>query len=176
LAVSPLSLASSASWRFFCLPSRGPTALALSLVLVACQGRAAEASDETTLRSLLQRDTAISARLHDVDELTARGKAKEALAALHDRARPLAEESVARTREASFRSGWGKARAEEMKALARDRLDAIGTYEAALESDDVERVIATLDSQKDLERRALALSSAAAAPPSSGCSTAGPGR
>jgi hypothetical protein len=147
----------------------GRLALALALLLAAgaaCgPSRAELEADRGRLRAVLNVDGDVSRALHRADQAMATSQRDEARRLVLGEAKPVASENARRAEGVSASTDWGKARKAELQALARDRASSLDEYAAAMTSGDVQRVLDALERQRDIERRAVALSEALEHPP-----------
>ena len=63
---------------------------------------------------------------------------------------------LALTEGATMKSEWGKAKREELAAILRDRKAEMPKYDEAVKSNDPEKMLAAIQAQAAIERRALA--------------------
>jgi hypothetical protein len=141
--------------------ARVVAALAL-LASVACS-KPAPPPDEATLRAddkrELERVVAVDVRasqaMRDADDATRVGDAGAASLAITARAVPAVDEALRAAEAASMKSAWGKVKREELVALLRDRKAEMPKYEEAVTSGDPEKMLAAIQAQASIERRAL---------------------
>lgn len=148
-------------------PFAAALALALALAAIGC-GRSKGAppaggdleGDRGRLRSVLGSDAEVSRTLHRADQAMALSQQTEAQRLVLSEAKPVASENVKRAEGFAPTTDWGRARRGELDALLRDRAASLDEYAAAMNSGDAQRVVDALEQQRDIERRALALSQA----------------
>ena len=147
-----------------------PRALALAFALAAC-GKSDDGvvGDRAAMVAVLDADANVAAVLHRADGLVVSGKGKDALALVDGLAREGAEKNAGAADALAPRSRWGKERAEAVKKLTRDRRASVSAYRSALASDELANVVASMEAQKSVEARAMAISSAVREEPTSGC-------
>jgi hypothetical protein len=141
---------------------------ALALVLVAACSKAAPAPDEATLRADDKRelegvvaiDVRASKAMRDADDATRVGDAGAASLALTSRAVPAVDEALRATETATMKTAWGKAKRDELAAILRDRKAEMPKYDEAVKSNDPEKMLAAIQAQASIERRALTTVSA----------------
>jgi hypothetical protein len=146
--------------------SRLVTAL-IFVVLLACS-RQQSAPDEATLRAEdkreLERVVAIDVRasqaMRDADEAAQVGDAGAASLAVTSRALPSIEEALRTADGATMKSAWGKGKRDELVSILRDRKAEMPKYEEAVRAGDAEKMLAAIQAQAAIERRALATVSA----------------
>lgn len=135
--------------------------------LLACSRRDA-VPDEATMRAedkrALERVVAIDVRasqaMREADEAAQAGDAGAASLAVTSRALPSVEEALRAAEAAPVRSAWGKAKRDELVGILRDRKAEMPKYEEAVRTGDAEKMLAAIQSQAAIERRALATVSA----------------
>lgn len=135
--------------------------------LLACSRRDA-VPDEATMRAedkrALERVVAIDVRasqaMREADEAAQDGDAGAARLAVTSRALPSVEEALRAAEAAPVRSAWGKAKRDELVGILRDRKAEMPKYEEAVRTGDAEKMLAAIQSQAAIERRALATVSA----------------
>ena len=141
------------------------TVAAIAVVL-GCNSSnlAAEATDRATLQQGVASDVQVAALLGPVDALALGGKPDEAVARLEGEVRPVSQKSVALVKTLSANTPWGQEHRQSLGRLVNDRAGSIEHYATALRSNDLTAVVAALEEQKGLERRAAALAAAVQAP------------
>ncbi|MDB4941672.1 MAG: hypothetical protein JWP97_1206 [Labilithrix sp.] len=145
------------------MPAR---ALLLTLVvgLAACTTTKPAPPDEATLRAedrraleeLVAIDVKVSQAMRDADTATGAGDGGAAGSIVAGRARPAADEAVAAAGRAAMKTPWGEAKKAELVAILRDRQAEMPRYEEAVKGDDPEKMLAAIEGQAAIERRALA--------------------
>lgn len=138
-------------------------ALALAVTLVAACTNKPAPPDEATLRAEDQRaleqivaiDVKISQAMRDADTATGVGDAGAATGIVATRAKPAADEAVAAAEHTAMKTPWGNERKAELVAILKDRQAEMPRYEAAVTGDDPERMLAAIQAQAAIERRAL---------------------
>ena len=133
------------------------TVVALT-VLVACgPSEADRARDRVAVERVLARDVAVAGVSHEADLVLGKGDRQEAAGIVRSRAIPAADENARAALALRPTTPWGKARVEDLSALTRDRRASLTSYAAALEGDDGNALLASIEAQQGIERRALAL-------------------
>ena len=120
--------------------------------------------DETTLRGedraalepVVALDVRASQAMREADSATSKGQADAAADALMARARPAIDEALRAAENATVNTGWGRGKRDELLAILRDRKTEIPKYEEAVRGGDPEKVLASIEAQAAIERRALA--------------------
>jgi hypothetical protein len=140
-------------------------ALCFPALLVACVAcsKPAPIPDETTMRAEDKRtlegvvaiDVRASRAMRDADDATRAGDAGAASLAVTSRAAPAVDEALHAAESATMQSEWGKAKREEMAAILRDRKAEMPRYDEAVKSNDPEKMLAAIQAQAAIERRAL---------------------
>lgn len=141
-------------------------ALAVALVffllsLAACSKPAPP--DEATLRAEdkreLERVVAIDVRasqaMRDADDATRVGDAGAASTAITSRALPAVDEALRTAEAATMKSEWGRTKRAELVGILRDRKTEMPKYEEAVKTGDPEKMLAAIQAQAAIERRAL---------------------
>ena len=113
------------------------------------------ATDKETLGQIVAIDVRVSQAMRDADTATGNGDAGAATAIVGARARPAVDEALAAAEHASLRTDWGRHKRDELLALLRDREAQMPSYEAAVKGGDPERMLAAIEAQAAIERRAL---------------------
>jgi hypothetical protein len=134
----------------------------LAMVLLACSRAAVP--DEATLRAedkhelerVIALDVRASRAMREADDATRDGDAGAAALAVTARAAPAVDEALAAAGSASLKSAWGKGKRDELTALLLDRKAAMPLYAEAVKGNDPEKMLAAIQAQAALERRALA--------------------
>ena len=139
------------------MPRRSHVALA-TIALVACgPSEADRARDRTGVERVLAKDMAASGQLRQVDAALGAGDRVGAITTLEKKAMPAADEAVTAARAFHPTTPWGKARASDLASLTADRRRSMDDYAKALGGDDGNALLATIEAQKIIEKRALAL-------------------
>lgn len=131
-------------------------------VLAACSKAtppdeaALRAEDKQALEQIVALDVRASMAMRDADTATGSGDAGAAAEIVGARARPAVEEALAAAVGATLRTAWGNAKREELLAILRDRKAQMPSYEEAVKGGDPERMLAAIEAQAAIERRALA--------------------
>jgi hypothetical protein len=147
--------------------ARGLTlALGLTAAAPACGPPRAELeADRDRLREVLALDGGVSQTMHRADQAMATGATDEARRLMLAEAKPTAAENARRAERAAASTEWGRARRAELVELLRERAAGLDEYAAAMGSGDAERVLAALERQQAIERRALGLVRSLERPP-----------
>jgi len=134
------------------------------ILALACACAKPAPPDETTLRAedraalepVVALDVRASQAMREADSATGKGEADAAADALAARARPAVDEALRAAENATVNSGWGRAKRGELLAILRDRKAEIPKYEDAVRGGDPEKMLASIEAQAAIERRALA--------------------
>ena len=136
--------------------------VALFVALLAGCSKAAP-PDEATLRAEdkreLERIVAIDVRashaMRDADDATRVGDAGAASLAIKGRAVPAVDEALRTAESANMKSAWGRGKRDELTSIFRDRKAEMPKYEDAVQTGDPEKLLAAIQAQAAIERRAL---------------------
>lgn len=124
-------------------------------------------ADQRALMAVLAEDQRVVTVLRQVDDGAFDGKPLEAAEKV-DKARPSTAKVVSSARGLNARTRWGEARKQEVVALTLRRQKLVDGYGEALRSEDLTRVLAEMEKQRDLEKRALEVERAVRALPEVG--------
>lgn len=127
---------------------------------------AACAQDQTALRSVIARDQQVAKLLHEADDDALAGRPVAAADRIEKGAQTAIGGIVDDARAISPRTKWGAARKSDVLALTERRKELLAAYAEALRSEDLERVVAQMERQRDLEKRALEVHGEVSATPS----------
>ncbi len=135
----------------------------LSLALLGACSRATP-PDEATLRAedkrVLEQVVAIDVRasqaMREADTATGKGDADAAVAIASTRARPAVDEALHAAELATLKTDWGRSKRGELLGILRDRKAEMPRYEEAVKGGDPEKMLAAIEAQAAIERRALA--------------------
>ncbi len=133
-------------------------AFAAALVAsVACTKAEPElrAEDRPDLTKLVEQDIRASKAMHAADDAVARGDAKAALDLVDAQARPAIDEGLRLADGTAPRTAWGRAKRDAVAAVLRDRKNELPRYTEAVKSGDAEKLLAAIQAQAEIERRAL---------------------
>ncbi len=136
--------------------------LLLGLLGVACTKGAPP--DETTLRAedkaalegIVALDVRASQAMREADTATGKGEADAAADAVTARARPAVDEALRVAESTTVKSEWGRTKRDELLAILRERKAEMPRYEDAVRGGDPEKMLASIEAQAAIERRALA--------------------
>lgn len=143
-------------------PRRAALALLTMLVLALLAACSKPEPDEATLRAgdkielerLVALDVKASKAMRDADDVSM----KDAGAAgdiLSTRARPSIDLATSSVEAAAMKTEWGRAKKEALLAVLRDRKAELPKYEEAIKGGDPDKMLAAIQAQADIERRAL---------------------
>jgi hypothetical protein len=94
--------------------------------------------------------------MHAADDAVAKGVVAKALALVDREAKPAIDEGLRRADGATLKTVWANARREQIVAVLRDRKNELPRYTDAVKSNDAEKLLAAIEAQAAIERRALA--------------------
>lgn len=114
------------------------------------------AEDKRELERIVAIDVRASMALREADDATRAGDSGAAAMAVKTRALPAVEEALLVAEAAPMKSAWGKAKRDELVAIFRDRKTEMPKYAEAVAGNDPEKMLAAIQAQAAIERRALA--------------------
>jgi len=114
------------------------------------------AEDKLVLEGIVDSDVRASQAMREADTATGKGDSDAAADAVSARARPAIEEALRGAESATLKTDWGRSKREELLAILRDRKAEMPKYEEAVKSGDPEKMLAAIEAQAAIERRALA--------------------
>jgi hypothetical protein len=117
---------------------------------------ALRAEDKQALELIVAIDVRVSQAMRDADTATGKGDAGAAADIVGTRARPAVEEALRAAEAATLKTAWGKTKRDELLGILRDRKAEMPKYEAAVKDGDPEKMLAAIEAQAAIERRALA--------------------
>ncbi len=130
---------------------------AAALVAIGCDHPDPRVLDRSDLKSALSLDEATAKTLGDADRESRAGHEEAAVDILKRTSEPAAKAAFDGASSVAARTAWGKKQKTELVALVTDRKNAIDEYEVALESHVDELVLASMNKQIEIERRARTL-------------------
>jgi len=113
------------------------------------------AEDKLALEQIVAIDVRASMAMRDADTATGRGDAGAAAEIVAGRARPAVDEALRAAEGVTLRTAWGKTKRDELLGILRDRKAEMPGYEEAVKGGDPERMLAAIEAQAAIERRAL---------------------
>jgi hypothetical protein len=135
----------------------------LALLAVACSKSdpvkdeaAMRASDRRELERVVAIDVRASQAMRDADDAAHAGDAGAAVDVVTARVRPAIDEGTKAAASAEMKTDWGRAKRDEIAGILRDRKAELPKYEEAVRSGDPEKMLAAIQAQAAIERRALA--------------------
>lgn len=134
----------------------------LSVLLLACakgpprDEAALRAEDKRELEQVVAIDVRASQAMRDADDATRGGDAGGAAVVVASRAVPAVDDALLAAERASVRTEWGKSKRQELIGILRDRKAEMPKYEEAVRTGDPEKMLAAIQAQASIERRALA--------------------
>jgi len=132
--------------------------LTVGLLGVGCtkDERAARCSeDRVAFQALLSMDQRVSGMLREVDDLALTGRPIDAADRIDKGTRAAMDEVVTDANQVTPRTKWGVERKKEVVGLTQQRRELLDAYAKALRSEDLQRVVAEMEKQRDLEKRAV---------------------
>ena len=138
-------------------------AVALLGALGACS-KATPPPDEATLRAEDKRaleqvvalDVRTSQAMREADTATGKGDAGAAADIVSGRAKPAVDEALRAAEATTLRTDWGRSKRDELLGIFRARKAEMPRYEEAVKGGDPEKMLAAIEAQAAIERRALA--------------------
>jgi hypothetical protein len=124
------------------------------------------ARDHERLADVVAADQELDRELKEADDASQGGDDAKAAALLDRDANKAADDAIAEAEHAPLESVWGRARRDELLAVIHARKDEIKAYADALRGDDLDKKLAAVEKQLELQKRAItATETALAAPP-----------
>lgn len=114
------------------------------------------AGDKIELERLVALDVKASQAMRQADDVSTKdaGAASDILA---KRAKPSIDLALSSAEAANMKTEWGRAKKEALLAVLRDRKTELPKYEEAIKGADPDKMLAAIQAQADIERRALAV-------------------
>lgn len=113
------------------------------------------AEDRAALEGIVALDVRASNAMRDADGAATRGDAGAASEAVSKRAMPAVDEALRAVEAARMKTAWGAARREALLAVLRERKAEMPRYREAATSGDPDKLLAAVQAQAAIERRAL---------------------
>ena len=141
---------------------RHAIATALLVLTAACAKPAPpdestlRAEDKAALETVIALDVKASQAMREADTHAGKGQADAAADAVAVRARPAVDEALRAAESATVRTEWGRGKRDELLGILRDRKAEMPRYEDAVRDGDPEKMLASIETQAAIERRALA--------------------
>jgi hypothetical protein len=112
--------------------------------------------DRRELELIVAQDLRASKAMTEADAATRRGDTAAALDALDQRAKPAIETGlrIAHDRP-EMKTAWGQERQSTFVKILEDRRAELDPYREAVKSGDITKLIAAIESQAKIERRAI---------------------
>jgi hypothetical protein len=131
--------------------------------LLACtkSEEALQKDDRTKLAQLAAIDQRVSRAMKDADDLAMKGDAKAAVDRVETEAKPAVTEASQSCDALKMESAWGKERQNALCLVVADRKSEMPRYIEAVKSGDASKLLAAMEAQAAIERRALAMAAAA---------------
>jgi hypothetical protein len=115
-----------------------------------------EADDRAVVLAIAAQDQRASKAMHAVDEAAKRGASGAALDAIDNEVRPAIEEGLRLAEAARPSSSWGKETTAALGGILRDRKNELPRYAEAVSNDMPDELLAAMEAQAAIERRAIA--------------------
>lgn len=132
-------------------------AAALLLATACTKGEAdRQREDAATLATIVEVDVQVSASMKVADDAARAGDLPKVTATLESASRE-ADDGLRRADGANVSTPWGRSQRETLAALLRDRKREMPRYGAALRGGDPVELLAAVETQAALERRAETL-------------------
>ncbi len=127
------------------------------LGLGACTKGEAELQrdDRAKIDLIVAEDVRASHAMAEADAASRRGDLPAALQAIEGRARPAIQDGLRLARATETRTAWGSAKRGTFREILAARDAELAAYTAALKSDDPATLIAAIEAQAAIERRAV---------------------
>lgn len=116
---------------------------------------ALRADDKRELGRIVALDVRASQAMRAADDASQKGDAGAALATVTERASPAIAAATQAAEGATMKTDWGRAKKEELLGVLRDRRAEMPKYEDAVRTGDPEKMLASIQAQAAIERRAL---------------------
>ena len=129
--------------------------LLLALLLLASCTRS-EKSDKDALTKVVEVDMRASQAMRDADEAATKGDAGAAVDIIEKRATPAVNEGIGLLDKTSVDTEWGRAKKTALAGILADRKKEMPRYEDAVKTGDLEKMLGAMQSQAEIEKRALA--------------------
>ena len=114
------------------------------------------AEDKRELERVVAVDVRASRAMREADDATRDGDSGAAALTISRDALPAVDEALRVAEGAPMKSEWGKGKRDELVAILRDRKAEMPKYEDAVKTGDPEKMLAAIQAQAAIERRALA--------------------
>ena len=133
-------------------------AAALLFSFSGCTKSAAELrqDDRVTLEQIVAEDVRASKAMADADTAARSGDVPTALAAVDNRAKPAIEAGLRLATSAEPKTEWGRTRRDTFATILADRRSELVPYREAVKSGDAAKLVAAIEAQAKIERRAIA--------------------
>lgn len=93
--------------------------------------------------------------MHAADDAVAKGDGARALSLVDSEARPAIDEGLRLADATKPKTPWGKSKHEQISRVLLDRKNELPRYTEAVKSNDAEKMLAAIEAQAAIERRAL---------------------
>jgi hypothetical protein len=130
--------------------------LAASACTESSSARPGPAGSEARDRESLARIVAVDMRASQaMRDAATKGDAGAALDIVAKRAKPAVDEGLGLVDRAGVETPWGKQKRDTLADVLRDRKREMPRYEDAVRSGDLEKMLAAMQAQADIEKRAI---------------------
>ena len=114
------------------------------------------AEDKRALEPLIALDVRASQAMRDADTATGTGDAGAAAGIVGTRAKPAVEDALRLAESTTVKTAWGTTKRDALLGILHDRKAEMPKYEEAVKDGDPEKMLAAIEAQAAIERRALA--------------------
>ncbi|MDF2693501.1 MAG: hypothetical protein K0S65_1884 [Labilithrix sp.] len=131
--------------------------IASALLLLSCTKSTEELKhdDRAKLDAIIGEDLRASKAMAEADRAVREGNVTVALDAVDHRAQPAIEAGLRLTAAAEPKTDWGRARRDAFVQVLEARRAELPPYRDAVKSGDPEKLIAAIEAQARIERRAI---------------------
>ncbi len=112
--------------------------------------------DRAKIEAIVVEDVRASKAMAEADAAARNGDVPAAIDAVDHRAQPAIEAGLRLTASADPKTEWGRAQRDVFARILEDRRAELTPYRDAIRSTDAERLVAAIDAQAKIERRAIA--------------------
>lgn len=123
------------------------------LLLVSCTR--SEKSDKDALSKVVEVDMRASQAMREADLAATKGDAGAAVDIIEKRATPAVDEGLGMLDRTNVDTEWGKSKKTALAGVLRDRKKEMPRYEEAVKTGDLEKMVAAMQAQAEIERRAM---------------------
>jgi hypothetical protein len=120
--------------------------------------------DRGVLQGIAAHDERVSQAMRDADAASQKGDKTAALQIVMTRANPAVDDGLRAAEAGKLGTAWGKTRRDELAAVLKDRKAAMPKYVDAISGADPEKLLAALQAQAAIEKKAEAATKAVKEP------------